>query len=305
MFHNSPDIDKVQYETGYATTRSQMIYRYLQEFSYVTPGKRLLDFGCNRGAFLSQLIGVGHAGFDIDDQYKVNVESLGHTYYSPDNPPPSAMFDVVTAIHVVEHLEDISRDLDHAIRALKPGGILFVQVPDPAFQSIDFYVADHRSHFSESTLQNAVHTHKNLSGIGSPFRLVKGELSALFRKSGRTPVTASAWVVEPSILAEGLHAGEKMLLELRETPGPFYIYGAGYLGSMIAYFLRQRSIAIFDDNVRLHGTTLHGLPIIPPLSELRDDATVVIAVPPVSVRRVASACKARGFSCIELFLPML
>lgn len=305
MFHNSPDIDKVQFETGYAATRSQMIYRYLQEFSYLAPSKLLLDFGCNRGAFLSQLTGAGHAGFDIDDQYRVNVNRLGYTYYSPGDPPPSERFDVVTAIHVVEHLDNISRDLDYAIHALKPGGVLFVQVPDPAFQAIDFYVADHRSHFSESTLQNAVLTHKNLSGIGSPFRLVKGELSALFRKSRGNPVTASAWLVEPSILSEGLRAGENTLQELSETPGPFYIYGAGYLGSMIAYFLRKRSIAIFDDNVRLHGTTLHGLPIISPVCEFRDNATIVIAVPPVSVQRVASACKARGFNYQELFLPLL
>lgn len=305
MFHNSPDIDKVQFETGYATTRSQMIYRYLQEFTYLAPGKRLLDFGCNRGAFLSQLTDAGHAGFDIDDQYRVNVKSLGYAYYSPDDPPPLAKFDVVTAIHVVEHLDRLPGDLDHAIDALKPGGVLFVQVPDPAFQPIDFYVADHCSHFSESTLQNAMTTHRNLTGIGSPFRLVKGELSALFRKSRGNPVTSAGWLVEPKAISEGLRVGEKSLLELCEAPGPFYIYGAGYLGSMVAYFLQKRSIAIFDDNVRLHGTELHGLPIIPPMCELRDNATIVIAVPPVSAHRVASACKVRGLHYHELFSPLL
>jgi 2-polyprenyl-3-methyl-5-hydroxy-6-metoxy-1,4-benzoquinol methylase len=49
-----------------------------------------------------------------------------------DLPLADGSFDVVTALHIVEHLEDPDRFLRAARRALRPGGLLMLATPNPA-----------------------------------------------------------------------------------------------------------------------------------------------------------------------------
>ena len=102
-------------------------------------GRRLLDVGCGGGGFLFRAREQGFrvAGVDFDETRLALVRSeLGiedvhvgsiHTFASAH---PDERFDVVTMFEVLEHLDEPASWLDTARGLLKPGGRLFIGVPN-------------------------------------------------------------------------------------------------------------------------------------------------------------------------------
>lgn len=108
----------------------RMVRRYLGPGPY-------LDFGCGTGHLLRRLSHHGSAsGFEIS-AYSAGLSRQT----APDSPVhttlgdiPSGAFRGLTAIHVLEHLDDetVSAVLACWRRVLVPGGCALVVMPDPA-----------------------------------------------------------------------------------------------------------------------------------------------------------------------------
>ena len=297
--------DKIEYGVARMATRSGILRSYLTERGLLGAGTAVLDYGCNRGAFLALLPEGPHAGFDVTERYRPMVEKLGLRFFGPADPLPAGAFDVVSLIHVLEHLAVPTRQLSAPAGALKEGGALLVQVPDLAAQPTDVYIMDHRSHFNAATLRRALEAFG--FGSGEITSLIGGELTALFRGRG------------PSIIATGerrsmgereedafdrvrrvLSSGEEALLGLREAGERCVIFGAGLWGTLVGAFLGERVEAFWDDDPSLHGTRLLGIPVaaVPASS---DGRTVVVAVPPTAAGRVARRCRAGAFRTVVPF----
>ncbi|MEJ7787761.1 MAG: class I SAM-dependent methyltransferase [Solirubrobacteraceae bacterium] len=96
---------------------------------------RILDFGCGTGAFLEYLDELGEVtAVDAEADAVAFCHLRGRsevTYVAPDAPLPFAdgSFDVVTALDVVEHIDDDVAALAELRRVLRPGGVLLVAVP--------------------------------------------------------------------------------------------------------------------------------------------------------------------------------
>lgn len=119
----------------------QMRALYDQRIGLVTSvvplaGNRVLDVGCDTGAFLTHLqstTGAVVAGVDISafavefgrsrglDLRLGTLEAVGF---------PAASFDVVCAFDLVEHVSDPQGFFQEACRILKPGGILVLETPN-------------------------------------------------------------------------------------------------------------------------------------------------------------------------------
>ncbi|MFH1560399.1 MAG: methyltransferase domain-containing protein [Chloroflexota bacterium] len=105
-------------------------------------GRSLLDVGCGNGA--QTLAFLEHVGWceaiDVDPgllalfQDKVLEGGLSHcSLHQMDAQAldfPDQVFDVITAIEVLEHVPDHHRTLDEMFRVLKPGGWLALSVPN-------------------------------------------------------------------------------------------------------------------------------------------------------------------------------
>lgn len=132
---------------------------------YTSPPGRLLDFGCGWGFFLGA---AGEQGWEM-----YGLEPLpGHALYTRgkvganvitdilrDGTFPENYFDVITAFQVFEHLPDPAGDLARLSQALRPGGIMLVEVPNIDTWSVRLlgkrhrhYVPDHLNFFSAETL---------------------------------------------------------------------------------------------------------------------------------------------------------
>ncbi|HSS60964.1 MAG TPA: methyltransferase domain-containing protein [Candidatus Limnocylindrales bacterium] len=99
---------------------------------------RILDVGCGTGTMLTYLASFGKAqGVDID------AEAIGYCRErgledvrlgeASALPFDDSTFDLVTALDVVEHLDDDSAAFREAWRLLRPGGHLLVTVPAHRF----------------------------------------------------------------------------------------------------------------------------------------------------------------------------
>jgi SAM-dependent methyltransferase len=100
--------------------------------------RQILDVGCGTGTMLSHLASFGKAqGVDIDE------EAVGYCHErglldvrlgeAAKLPFEDGSFDLVTALDVVEHLDDDVAALREMRRVLRPGGHLLVTVPAHRF----------------------------------------------------------------------------------------------------------------------------------------------------------------------------
>ncbi|MDI6840230.1 MAG: class I SAM-dependent methyltransferase [bacterium] len=103
---------------------------------YVKVGK-LLDIGCNIGLMVKETEkrGFDAIGIDIDEKA---VEIARRESCNVNIGVPESMnflnneFDVVLMNHVLEHILDVNCTLREVYRVLKPGGLLFLNVPNYA-----------------------------------------------------------------------------------------------------------------------------------------------------------------------------
>ena len=137
----------------------------LRDLKRILPnGKRLLDWGTGDGSWLKVVRRAGYEGWGID-QYQTNpnnefirsgdIESVDF---------PDEHFDALTCFHVIEHLHDPISNFNAAMRKLKPGGIMIIELPN--IDSLGFRIfrkkwqplelPTHINHFSPKTLAKVI-----------------------------------------------------------------------------------------------------------------------------------------------------
>ncbi|MFQ5513631.1 MAG: class I SAM-dependent methyltransferase [Myxococcota bacterium] len=128
------------------------------------PGGHVLDIGCGRAFFLRRL---HDRGFEVlgtelsaataanaDPKVPIDVGELEPGRYPEDS------FDLISIWHVLEHLQHPDRTLEACARALRPGGVLMIAVPNygsaqAAFGGESWFHLDlprHVFHFTDATL---------------------------------------------------------------------------------------------------------------------------------------------------------
>lgn len=104
------------------------------------PYQQVLDFGCGSGVLLPFLAGISKqvVAADLDlapfqrmtrvMRFPENIELLDLAVSSFDALPEGS-FDIITALDVLEHIDDLSESLEALLRLLKPEGLLVVSGP--------------------------------------------------------------------------------------------------------------------------------------------------------------------------------
>jgi SAM-dependent methyltransferase len=109
-------------------------------------GARVLDYGSGSGEFL---LAGAEAGWDMTgvepgEAYAAHARAAGARVLSALPAEEGAGFDAITAHHVLEHLRDPVSVLQDLVARLKPGGVVYLSVPDmgpnarPAFDRLHF-----------------------------------------------------------------------------------------------------------------------------------------------------------------------
>jgi SAM-dependent methyltransferase len=130
---------------------------------------RYLDVGCGSGAALgvARSLGWHVAGIEPDAAAAQKARAFADELHVCDAlaaSPGSGRFDVVTTLHVLEHVPDPVRLLRRMLDWLAPGGLLIVEVPNAGGLGAALFggawsgleLPRHLSHFSPATLRRAV-----------------------------------------------------------------------------------------------------------------------------------------------------
>lgn len=129
-------------------TRTWAIEKWLGQLG-VRTGLEILDIGCGAGNMIHHLSRYGRVrGIELDARPVKIAQSRGYDVRQADAsraiPFEDATFDLVTALDVIEHVDDDESVLREADRVLKPGGYLLLTTP--AFQWLWSYNDDLNAH---------------------------------------------------------------------------------------------------------------------------------------------------------------
>lgn len=103
--------------------------------SFVPGAKTLLDVGCAYGYVLEAAAAAGLQATGLDFSAFAVDQCRARGFHAVEGsltalPFPDASFDVVMLKAVLEHVDDPLQGLREAARVLRPGGVIFVIVPD-------------------------------------------------------------------------------------------------------------------------------------------------------------------------------
>jgi len=131
--------------------------RIIQKSEVRSQKPKILDVGCGTGGNLEMLAKFGAAeGVDVSDDALEFCQSKGLTVHkglAEKLPFADESFDVVTALDVVEHLDDDIAGLSEMFRVLKTGGKTLIFVP--AFMwlwGVQDDVSNHRIRYTKKQI---------------------------------------------------------------------------------------------------------------------------------------------------------
>ncbi len=114
-------------------------YQYLKE---AITNSELLDFGCGVGGFLlkARLVARQVVGIELEERLQPHFRANGlKVFHGIDNIPSNERFSMVTAFHVIEHLEDPAQMLRSLATRLQKKGKIIIEIPSSADALLTLY----------------------------------------------------------------------------------------------------------------------------------------------------------------------
>lgn len=112
-------------------------------------GADVLDFGCGAGGFLLLAREVAEvAGVELEDRLFGHYDAHELDVRGDLDDFDGLKFDVITAFHVLEHLQDPRAELKRLKNALNPGGVLIIEVPSADDALLSIYGSEAFSRFT-------------------------------------------------------------------------------------------------------------------------------------------------------------
>ncbi len=121
--------------------------RRFRLLSHQMTNRDILDYGCGAGGYLIKARTKARCvmGIELEERLHEHFKKNGLSVFkSISELPPSQRFDLITAFHVIEHLQDPAATLKQLASKLKEGGGIVIEVPSSAdalltlYQSIPF-----------------------------------------------------------------------------------------------------------------------------------------------------------------------
>lgn len=260
---------------------------------------RLLDLGCGDGTLLRHAArlrpGWRLTGTDLGDQYRPAIEAipgLERFHTGPLAALPGG-YDLATALHVLEHIEDPAGFLGSLRPLLAGHGRLAVEVPDIDANPFDLLVIDHATHFSSASLSWLLRS-AGFSVEACRSDWIARELSAI-AAAGANARDADSPLREVPERSRRLVAGHRRWLRrLRDQAAALAqsrgvaLFGTSIAASWLAGVLGSGRIRFFvDEDPARAGSTYLGRPVLSP-ADVAAGETVCMPMTPVTAAAIAA-----------------
>jgi 2-polyprenyl-3-methyl-5-hydroxy-6-metoxy-1,4-benzoquinol methylase len=274
-------------QDGNGRLRSDAIISNLSRHCSLSPSGRLLDVGCGNGSFLvacsRTLPHWSLCGTEVSDKYKRVIEGISgvEQMFVGDLRDVEGQFDLVSFIHVLEHIPSPQSILATVRAKLADDGLLLIEVPDCLQNRFMLLVADHCSHFSVRALTATV-TAAGFEVLLATNQWVSKEVTLLARRSTQDLATCAPQL--PSEESDQIFAGVAWLNRVVETASPlanspgFGIFGTSIAATWLQAQLNEAAQFFVDEDPNRAGREHMGRPIYAP-SQVPPASTVFVALP--------------------------
>src|SRR4029079_17553959 len=162
--HTYPIMFRIEQSHWWYTGRRKILTRFVEDICRRVTDRRprILDVGCGTGANLLMLSKFGDAeGVDVSEDALAFCRERGLANVklgaAEALPYDDGTFDLVTALDVVEHLDDDLAGLREMRRVLRPGGRVLLFVPTFMFLwGLQDDVSNHRRRYRMPELQRVL-----------------------------------------------------------------------------------------------------------------------------------------------------
>ena len=126
---------EIQKKHWWFTSKKEIILDTIARYSNLKPESAILDIGCGSGLMLNALEEIGNtSGMDMsDDAIQFSQEIFKGSIkkgFLPNNVPyPENQFDLITALDVIEHIDDDVQSLRTIRSLLTQNGTAIITVP--------------------------------------------------------------------------------------------------------------------------------------------------------------------------------
>jgi len=152
---------EIQKKHWWFTSKKAIILETIARYTNLNPSSTILDIGCGSGLMLNALEGLGNtSGMDMSDdaiQFSQEIFRGGiRKGYLPDNVPfPENQFDLITALDVIEHIDDDVQSLKTIKELLTATGTAIITVPAYMFLWSHFdEINEHKRRYTLTELKN-------------------------------------------------------------------------------------------------------------------------------------------------------
>ena len=276
---------------------------------------RLLDVGCGNGNLLAEMSRLHPrwrlAGADLGEDHRAEIEAIPNVewFHSTGWEDLTGSFDLVTVVHLLEHLDQPVQCLKALALCLAPGGRLAIEVPNLRTNPFDLVITDHCSHYTAASL------HRVLAASGLRSQILEDsiprEITAIARgledadsPSGfldGTEPSKSEKVEEVRVLVEHhldwLSALLKLARESASHGSKLAIMGSSIAAGWVAGELDGLVDVFIDEDPDRIGGSFLGLLILAP-EKLPKNVPLLLPMTPATAVGVAARMTALGLHVI-------
>jgi SAM-dependent methyltransferase len=299
------------YSHSTVQSRHEKAVELIGELLPMAPTGRLVEIGSGKGQFIKRFHEVYPRWQLVGLEPSVSFESLTRSipdaethrcgYEGYECVPASQ--DLIVALGVIEHVDNPLAMLRWAARALRPGGLCFIEAPNFENHPNDLFCADHLSKLTPLMLENlatrAGFAVEAMRTMGVPMYFALRATGT----SGKAPPSAFAHNIEiarrneriaRSILA-GVSEARATAIRHKESFGIFGLASAGLAAPFVLNFPPSDIAAFMDDNSETWGTEIYGRPVGgSELIRLNGIRHIALSLSPVYAPAVAARLRELG-----------
>lgn len=261
----------------------------------------IVDVGCGNGQLFLELRKLGFSELTALDPSQECIDAirrkgLGGLAGSIFEVSTVVQFDAVILSGVLEHICDVPVAMEKIVSLTRPGGLVFVFVPDAAryrdYDAIpyDYFNIEHLNHFDETSLISLglAHGFRTVGLLKTTIALAQSRQPVIYCAYAKTGGGRIKWqeyskecVLQYLARTEGNRGAMDVIDGLIKSNEEIIVWGAGnYTSRLLATSnLDKCNIAMFVDNdPHKHGTCLGGKTVSAPdaIVKLKKASTILV-----------------------------